>query len=469
MVVMKLSGALVSQVAQPCDLVRIVKTARERDGSMVIVCTALGGITEALISAAHCAATSGSEKAEEVGRALWGCHRILAEKLTRDEREREALYREWAGFLKTFDRIIRAIAAVGEETARSIDAIAALGQRSAAHLVAVILRQGNVAAQVVDATELIVTDDHFGAARPFMAESANRVRTRLHPLIQAEIVPVITGYIGATREGIVTMLGRGGGDYSAALIGAALGADEICIWTNVDGILTADPKIVPEARTLAELSYSEAAEIATLSAEVLHPGMLAPVAEQCIPLHIRNALRCDRPGTRIIAHPQPTTNAARVIVSVHGLSLLSLAMSTTPNRGSWTPDLTVRALACLMDAGIEILQFAQNFCARGVTLAVRNTDATLALGCLNTAFERERAGGILDKLALTTPVSLVAVISGACGNGLASRTLTGLGYAGAHVLALAQGVSSSHISFILLESEVDTAVRILHRELGLAQ
>ena len=468
MEVMKFGGVSVSEAARLRELARIVKAAHEQNRAQVVICTALEGITDALISAARGAATGNETAIETARRELWGRHRALAEKLANDEWEREALYREWAELLKTFDRFTRSIATLGEHSPRSIDAVASLGERFAAQLVATALRQGGVAARTIDAAELIVTDDHFGAAWPFPDESAERVRQRLRPLVQSGIVPVITGYIGATRDGIVTTLGRGGGDYSATLIGAALGAEEVCIWTDVDGILTADPKIVREARTLAELSYVEAAEIATFGAEVLHPRTLAPVAEQGIPLRIRNVLRPDRPGTRVVAHPQPTGHAARAIISARGLSLLSVAATASANRSGWTPELAARALARLSEAGVEILTFAQSFSERSLTLTVRGADADFARDCLAATFARERAADILREITLTTPVALVAVISAPGGDGLAPRTLATLGQAGAHVLALAQGTSSYHISFILPESQVNSVVKALHRDLGLA-
>jgi aspartate kinase len=276
---------------------------------------------------------------------------------------------------------------------------------------------------------------------------------------------VITGYIGATRDGIVTTLGRGSGDYSATLIGAALDADQVCIWTDVDGILTADPKIVAQARTLAELSYVEAAEIATFGAEVLHPRTLVPVADHGIPLLIRNVLRPDRPGTRIMANPAPTGHAARSIISARGLSLIGVAAATG---AGWTPDLAARALAQLTESGVEILTFAQSFSERSLTLAVRAADAEFARDCLATAFGNERAAGALREITLTTPIALVAVVSASNGDGLMPRTLAALGRVGAHVLALAQSTSSYHISFMLPEAEVDTVVRMLHADLGLA-
>ena len=467
--VMKFGAVSVSEPARLRDLVRIVKTAHKQNGPLVVVCTALAGVTDALISAARGAAVGDEAAVEAARRELWGRHRALAEKVVSDAWEREALYREWAELLKTFDRITRSIATLGEHSPRSIDAVAALGERFAAHLVAAALRQSGVAAQMIDAAELIVTDDHFGAARPLLEESFPRIRARFDPLARAGIVPVVTGYIGATRDGVVTTLGRGGGDYTAALIGAALAAEEVCIWTDVEGILTADPKIVPEARTLAELSYVEAAEIATFGAEVLHPRTIAPVAERGIPLRIRNALRPDHPGTRIVAHPQPTAHTARAIISARGLSLITLAATNDSAGGTgWTPELAARALARLAEAGVEILTFAQSFSERSLTLAVRASDASFARACLAATFERERAAGALREIALTSPVALVAVISAPNGDGLAPRTLAALGRAGAHVLALAQGTASYHISFILPEAEVDDVVRALHRDLGLA-
>src|SRR5262249_37887799 len=406
--VMKFGVVSVSEAARLREMAQIVRAAHIDGKPLVVVCAAISGITDKLISAARGAATGNEAAVEDARRELWGRHRALAEKLAADEWEREALYREWAELLKIFDRFTRSIATLGEHSPRSIDALAALGERFATRLVATALRQAGVSARTVDATELIVTDDHYGAAWPFPAESSERIRTRLGPLLQSRIVPVITGYIGATREGIVTTLGRGGGDYSATLIGAALGAEQVSIWTDVDGILTADPKIVAEARTLAELSYVEAAEIATFGAEVLHPRTLAPVAEQGIPLLIRNVLRPEQPGTRVVSHPAPTDHAARAIISSRGLSLIGVAAA---NGVGWTPDLAARALARLAEAGVEILTFAQSFSERSLTLAVRGADADFARDCLAATFGDERAAGMLREISLTTPVALVAVIS----------------------------------------------------------
>lgn len=462
--VMKFGVVSVGEVARLREMARIVKKAHESGRALVVVCAAMEGITDRLIAAARAASRGDEAQVAEVRRDLWGRHRALAEKLVGDQWEREVLYHAWGDLLKTFDRYTRSIATLREHSPRSIDAVAALGERFATSLVATALRQAGVAAREVDATELIVTDDHYGNAWPYAEESSQRIREKLTALKAARMVPVITGYIGATRDGSVTTLGRGGGDYSATLIGAALGADEVSIWTDVDGILTADPKIVPAARSLAELSYSEAAEIATFGGEVLHPRTLAPVAELGIPLRIRNFLRPSHPGTRVMAEPRPTEHAARSIISARNLCLLSIVAA---NGGGWSSDLAQRALSRLSDAGVEILNFVQSFSERSLTVTVRGSDSNFAAETLRSAFGREIAEGALRDVVLTSSVALVAVISAPNAIGLAPRTLAALGHAGAHVLSLAQGTATYHLSFTLPDAEVEHVVQVLHRELGL--
>jgi aspartate kinase len=465
--VMKFGAAAVSELTRLREVVQITKAAAEQSPT-VVVCSALSGITDALIGAARAASRGELAQSEEARRDLWGRHRALSEKLVGDDWERETLYREWADLLKAYDRITRSIATLGEYSPRSIDAVAALGERFVAHLIAVALRQSGVAAQLVDATDLIVTDEHFGNASPLVPETAERTRARLRPLLQARIVPVVTGYIGATRAGATTTLGRGGGDYTATIVGAALEARQVTFWTDVDGILTADPKLVPEARTLPELSYAEAAEIAMLGAEVLHPRTLAPLAREGIPLTIRNIARPAAAGTTIVARPEPTGHAARAIISAPGFSLVSVAATGAHAADIWTPELAARALAGLAASRIEILSFAQSFTERSLTVGVRASDAAFVRECLEAIFEQERAAGTVYSVAPSGEVALVAVISTPNGATLVPRTFAALGAAGAHILTMAQGVDTFHISFILPESEVARVVRSLHSELGLA-
>ncbi|HMP40520.1 MAG TPA: aspartate kinase [Roseiflexaceae bacterium] len=468
MIVMKFGAAAASDVARLEDLTLIVGETAGIGMPVVVVCSALSGMTDALIGAARAAARGNEAAADEARRSLWGRHRTLAERLVSDEWEREILYREWADLLKVFDRITRSIGTLGEHSPRSIDAVAAIGERFMAHLIATTLRQGGQPARMIDAAELIVTDDHYGAAQPLIEPTNEQIRSRLLPLLQSRIVPVVTGYIGATESGVVTTLGRGGGDYSATLIGAAIGAEAVEIWSDVDGIMTADPKIVAGARTLDEISYAEAAEIAMLGAEVLHPRTLAPIAAEQIPLRIRNILRPDHAGTRVVAEPQPSPHAAHTIISARALALLGVQAFPVAAEWIWPPDLTQRILMRCAAAGIEVLTLTQSFSERTLTIAVRAADAEFTRDLLTDTVALERRSGLLQEVTAIKPVALVAVISTPDSDDLVAKTLASLAGARAHVLSLAHGVASSHISFTLPEREVDAVVRTLHRDLELA-
>ncbi|MEM8534255.1 MAG: aspartate kinase [Chloroflexota bacterium] len=462
--VMKFGAASVNRASRLHDLVRLIQA--EIDTPQVVVCTTIPSITDSLIDAARRAASGDETLGDTARRDLWSRHRSLAEKVVQDDWEREALYQEWATILKMFDRLIRSIATLRDLSPRGVDAVAALGEHFITHLIAVVLRQGGVAAQVIDATELIVTDNNFGVAQPLIDETAARVQTRLQPLLKRRIVPVITGYIGATRDGLTTTFGRGGGDYTAALIGAVLSAEEVCIWTDVDGILTADPKIVSEAHSLSELSYDEAAEMGSFGAEVLHPRTLVPVAEQGIALRIRSALDITRPGTRIVTTPRPSTHPARAIISVRGLSLLTMKLVQSED---WAPDWSSRALARLAGVGVDVLMFAHNGGERSITLTIRASDAPFVRDNLAATFGHEHNAGLVQDVVTIASVAMVAIINTPNGEALTPRVLRALGRSGTHILEMSQNISSRHVSFVLAEDELEHTVRILHDDLGLAR
>lgn len=466
MLIMKFGGTSVSDAPRLRELVGIVQSNRAQQ--QALVCSAMAGVTNMLIGLARSAVNQETGALETVRRQIWTRHRQLADEVLKDQWERETVYKEWAELLKAYDRIAGSIATLGEGSPRSVDALASLGERFSVRLVAALLRQNGVAARAIDATELLVTDDSFGAARPLMEQTRQRAHDKLDPLLRAGIVPVITGYIGATSNGAVTTLGRGGSDYSAALMGAALDAEEVWIWTDVDGILTADPKIVAEGRTLDELSYTEAAEIATFGAEVLHPKTLKPVAERGIPLRIVNTFNPTHSGTRIVSHPIAGEEAARAIITARGLSLLTLATGDLL-ADDWPPEFAVRALRALESAGVEPMMFAQSFSENSLLIVVRGADSEFARSKLMAAFVAEQRSGRVGDVRAVEPVTAVSVVGAhnADGAGLIHRTFAALGAARARVLAMAQSASFYHVSFVVRESDVAEVVKSLHRQLGL--
>ena len=360
---------------------------------------------------------------------------------------------------------------LGELTVRGCDAVASFGEQLSASILAAVLRERGVRAQAVSATQLIVTDDNFGAATPLMDQTRQRLQQRIRPLVERGVIPVITGYIAATEEGVTTTLGRGGGDFTAALIGAGLDADEVWIWSDVDGILTADPNIVPKARTLTELSYTEAANLAYFGAEVLHPKTVRPVAESGIPLHILNTFNppaCGGDemggGTLIVETPSPDRKLLPAIISTTGLSMIAVGSQDD----TWTLEMAARALQCLGEVGVDVLMFSQSFSEHSLNLVVRQQDQVHCLKALRREFGNGKQGSICS-LGTKEQVATISVVGVPGWNkaGIVSHAFSALGKHGTRVIAVAQAATEHSVSFCIPEDQVADTVRFLHRELGL--
>ncbi len=353
---------------------------------------------------------------------------------------------------------------LGELTSRGCDAVASFGEQLSANILAAVLRERGMRAQAVSATEVIVTDDSFGEATPQMAATKRRLQERIVPLLQRGVVPIVTGFVGATQEGVPTTLGRGGSDFSAALVGAGLGADEVWIWSDVDGILTADPNIVSQARTLAELSYSEAAELAYYGADVLHPKTIQPVVEHSIPLRIVNSFNPLHPGTLIVESPSPDRELLPAIISTIGLSLIAIGSQDD----SWALQMAARALQRLSEGGVDVLMFSQSFSEHNLNLIVRKQDQTHCLKTLSDAFENGRPDSVYN-LGLQEQVATISVVGVPHWNekGIVSHTFAALGNHGTRVIAVAQAATEHSVSFCIPEEQVTDTVRYLHRELRL--
>ena len=293
--VMKVGGTSVGSADAFAQVTHIVKDAVAREANraqpgVVVVTSAMSGVTNMLIEAAERAARGDESFHHAQQDSLLLKHQVVAGRLVEDGSERAALTRTFEQRLTEFDRLCSSIAVLGELTPRGLDVVSGLGERMAAPLLATVLRASGLRAEAIDATELIVTDNAFGSAAPLDDLTTARCQERLLPLLQSGVVPVVTGFIGATAEGVPTTLGRGGSDYSGAIIGAALHADEIQIWTDVNGVMTADPRIVPNARSLHQLSYEEVAELAYYGAKVLHPKTVTPAIEKKIPVRVLNTI-----------------------------------------------------------------------------------------------------------------------------------------------------------------------------------
>ena len=434
----------------------------------VVVVSAMSGVTTQLIAGARAAAEGRDTVYREVKAGLLTRHLDVVDALLTRSRERL----EVGGFvedrLHELERLYRSIAVLGEVTVRGLDAVASFGEQLSSHILAAALRERDVRAEAVSATEALVTDDAFGAAQPLMAQTRARLQARVGPLVERGVIPVITGYIAATETGVTTTLGRGGSDYTAAIVAAGLDADEVWIWSDVDGILTADPNIVPQARTLPELSYSEAADLAYYGADVLHPKTVGPVVAAGIPLRLRNSFNPQHPGTLVVRSPRADRERLPAIISTTGLTMLAVgSRDDAPLAASWSLALTARALHCLSAAGVDVPMFSQSFSEHTLNLVLREQDQAHALKVLHDEFDKLHADnfipGVKEKVAT---VSVVGV-PGWNTKGIVSHAFAALGELGTRVIAVAQAATEYNVSFCIPEDQMADTVRFLHRELGL--
>jgi aspartate kinase len=474
MIVNKFGGTSVGDAGRFANVADIVagqhaQTLGAVRGVPVVVVSAMATVTNQLLDGAWAAADGDVETFQSTKAALLDKHLQVVDALLRGSPDRI----EVGGFVEDrlgeLDRLYRSIAVLGEVTVRGLDTVASFGEQLSSTILAAVLRDRGVRAEAIHAAEVVVTDDQFGQAAPLMGRTRDRLQRRVLPLIDRGVVPVITGFIGATERGVTTTLGRGGSDFSAAIIGAGLDADEVWIWSDVDGILTADPNIVPQARTLSELSYTEAANLAYYGASVLHPKTIRPVIERGIPLRIVNSFSPTHPGTLIVETPSEGRDLLPAIISTTGLSLIAIGShDDARGSGGWTLETAARALQRLDEAGVYVPMFSQSFSEHSLNLVVRKQDQARCLAILCREFATDREDSTCS-LGVNEDVATISVVGVPGWNemGIVSHAFAALGNHHTRVIAVAQAATEYSVSFCVPEDQMTEAVRYLHCELGL--
>ncbi len=353
--VMKFGGTSVGDAACIARTAQILANGA-KEGICVGVVSAMSGVTNRLIDAAKRAHLGHAKEATDVIDALRVQHEAVLECLTPKEDERAKVRKRMDEVLAEGRRYYEGTALLRELTPRTLDAISSLGERLSAPLVAVAVRELGLASESIEATELIVTDAYHGAAEPQMRETRESAQAKLKPLLEKGMVPVVTGFIGATTGGQLTTLGRGGSDYSATILGAALDADAVIIWTDVEGVLTADPRLVAEARTIPAISYREAAELAYFGAKVLHPKTLKPVVEAAIPVWIRNSFAPDKVGTKITPEGKSNGGGVKALTAIRDVALISVGGPGIVG----LPDVVARTFAKTAEVRANVLLISQS-------------------------------------------------------------------------------------------------------------
>ncbi len=461
LLVMKFGGTSVGsaeRIASACDLIAAEGTHRP----LVVVVSAMSKITDLLLDTTRHAEGDDQAGIDRNLEQLENRHFEAAASLL-PAAHLGRVRGELGEIISDFRRIVNGIQMLGHRPPRAVDEAIAVGERLSALLVDEHLRSRGIAAQAVNAADAIVTDAVFNNASPVMDLTRAKARALLLPMLDAGSIPVVTGFNGATADGRPTTLGRGGSDFSAAILAAALDAGELWIWTDVDGIMTADPRLVPDARVLSEITYSEAAELAYAGAKVLHPRTLAPLVERRIPVWSKNSFAPEKPGTRIVSILAAGNTGARAVTSMANVSLVSLEPASSGVAGV---HIMARALDALDRANVEVLAISSSSYRQSFCFLVRDAELEAATQAIETALALELAHGYIHGIEVDSDVGLLAVVGeGMRGfSGVAGRIFTAISRENVNIIAIAQGSSELTISIVVRRAGLEKAVRAVHAE-----
>ena len=441
----------------------IVRSAA-RESAVVVVVSAMGGVTNRLISAAKKAVEGQDDLSTEID-SLRQQHIDAAKVLVTDKSALENLIVELERITVETASLCRGISLLRELTPRTYATVSSVGERLSARLMAATLREVGLNSTVIESKDVVVTDDDYLQAEPLMREVRERSAVILQPLLNDGVTPVVTGFIGATADGVLTTLGRGGSDYSATTLGAALDANEIIIWTDVDGVLTGDPRLVPDARLLREISYNEAAELAYFGAKVLHPKTLRPVVEARIPVWIRNSFSPEKNGTRITIEGHPTEHGVRAITAIPNVSMITIG-----GRGIvGVVGVAAKTFQAVASVRANVLLISQSSSENDICLIVDSVDAPQTLKALRSAFAADLKHHDVEHITVDPNIAIVAVVGEKMRGtpGIAGRTFSALGRRGINIIAIAQGSSEYNVSFVVEAGAMRDAVGAVHEEFQL--
>jgi len=460
--VMKFGGTSVGSPDAIKQAATIVRKYARRWDKLVVVVSAMRGVTDRLIHCADTATTGDVTTCQNLIAALQTGHFDAITALLPDNDERASLQMTIDAYIAELSAYGRSIHILGEVTPRGMDTITSLGERMNARIVAAVLRRSGVKSEAVDATELIVTDATFQNAVPLMDETRITTRARLDPMLDRGLVPVVTGFIGATIDGVTTTLGRGGSDYTAAILGDCLDAAEVWTWTDVDGVMTADPRVVPEARVIPDVSFNEVSELAYFGAKVLHPKTIRPIMDRDIPLWVKNTFNPGNPGTRI------TRESSSLAGKVTAISIIrNLSMVTVEGRGMLgVPGIAARTFSAVAKVGASVLMISQASSEQSICFVIPTPATEVVLRSIEAEMALELNRHDIDRVWAQDEIVIVTAVGAGLRRtpGIAARIFGALGQAGINVIAIAQGSSEYSISIVIASKDGDEAMRQIHQE-----
>jgi len=441
---------------------RLVKEYVENN-EVIVVCSAMAGVTDTLFTLVDRASRG---RVRDVEIAL----NNLSEKHFRaidDAIANEAVRRDVKSIIKDLTedlrRAVLSILYLREATPRSRDYVVSFGERLSTRIMWGALRELNVNCKYLDGGDAgIITDSNFGEANPLVEITKLEVRRRIGSLLDRGVTPIVTGYIAVNEEGVMTTLGRGGSDYTATILGYCLDVDEVWLWSDVDGLMTADPRIVKDARVLPTVSFNEAIEMAIFGAKGLHPRALEPAMKSNIKVRIKNTFNPSHPGTLITAKPEKSNMIVKAVLLVKDAAMISVRGASMVGR----PGTVAKILETLARENINVMMISQSVSESSVSMVIKRDALSRALNRLETAL---LGTGLVEDIESEDDVNVIAVVGeGMRGTpGVASKVFGAVAKRGINVRMIAQGSSELNISFVVKEEDGNEAVKAVHDEYGL--
>ncbi len=459
---MKFGGRAVANGNKILTVAALIKHFAEahddaQGAEIVTVTSALSGVTDMLLDNARTIAAKGDRnRVKEFVDVLRTKHEQAAADAITNEAELETVKHELRERISEMEKALSGICLLGELTPRSLDFISSFGERLAAPILAGTLRSLGLNARHLTGGEAgILTNDDFGNAQ-LLARTGDEIRQRMTPLLRST-VPVVAGFMGENLRGVVTTLGRGGSDYTATIIGAAIDADEIWLWKETEGIMSADPEIIAHARKLPYISYNEAMELSYFGASVLHPRAIEPVMAKKIPIRVKNLLKPEDAGTLIGDVAEPTKKAAKAITLIKNTAIINVTGTGVRS----ISDVAARVFSALAAKNIDIIMISQGSSEMTISLVIDTAHLESALDAIRGI---NAEGTVIREFTVNSDVSAMGVVGAGMAGipGVAGKVFAALGTEGISVIMISQGSSEFNISFVVKKDDAKRAAQAIH-------
>ncbi len=462
--VLKFGGTSVSSPQNIRNVAAMIKKLT-KEHKIIPVFSAISGVTDDLIRITNLIQNRNKEGASVIAKKIIKMHTEIADQCVKNSKIKKDLLNKMKTDLDEFQDLLHGMLLLGEVTPRSSDYMISFGERLSINLVAFTLNEIGIKAVPLTGKDVgIVTDSNFGGAKPLMDTTRLHVSHTIENLLQKKTMAVIGGFAGADQHGNITTFGRGGSDYTATIIASSIKADEVWLMSDVDGLMTTDPKIVKDAKLIKEVSYIEAMEMALFGAKYIHPRALEPLVAKKIPLRIRNTFNLDNPGTLVTATPQADTQkTVKCVSTIRHTGLIDVRGGSMVG----APGTAATIFSILAKEGINIMMISQSPSESSISIIVKKNDLDKAVNSL----EMNLLGKVIKKVDVTVDVSILALIgSGMRGiTGVASKVFTAVAKKGVNVIMIAQGSSELNLAFVVKDSDCNAAVQALHDEFKLGK